>query len=212
MNAGASQVQLPSSQSVAWGGHNRHGIAPYLVGTRCLRVEPESRHGSGAGEREAWVSLIFLPPNPLIFQTKKKECCEGRQVSSWDSWCWSRRRAHGWVRGYTSEPGGCSLLLASNPYTLPALCPNPSSREDSSYPRHVASPPRVAIPHHRPQPRSLPGWDSAPGASSPADIIHPTPAPGPSAHPAPSAVNALTPGPAAAAVDAAASSIAKGGA
>ncbi|CAO2584502.1 Vascular endothelial growth factor B, partial [Lemmus lemmus] len=78
--------------------------------------------------------------------------------------------------------------------------------------QHVASPPRAAIPHHRPQPRSVPGWDSAPGAPSPADIIHPTPAPGPSAHVVPSAVNALTPGPAAAAADAAASSVAKGGA
>ncbi|XP_021007397.2 vascular endothelial growth factor B isoform X1 [Mus caroli] len=77
----------------------------------------------------------------------------------------------------------------------------------------AVKPDRVAIPHHRPQPRSVPGWDSTPGASSPADIIHPTPAPGSSARLAPSAVNALTPGPAAAAADAAAvSSIAKGGA
>ncbi|XP_057634134.1 vascular endothelial growth factor B isoform X1 [Chionomys nivalis] len=87
-----------------------------------------------------------------------------------------------------------------------------SSWEDSFHPRRVASPPRAATPHHRPQPRSAPGWDSAPGAPSPADIIHPTPAPGPSAHVVPSAVSALTPGPAAAAADAAASSVAKGGA
>uniref|UniRef100_G3U2F8 Vascular endothelial growth factor B n=1 Tax=Loxodonta africana TaxID=9785 RepID=G3U2F8_LOXAF len=77
---------------------------------------------------------------------------------------------------------------------------------------HVASPPRASTPHHRPQPRSIPGWDSVPGAPSPADITHPTPAPGPSAHAAPSAASALTPRPATAAADAAASSVAKGGA
>ncbi|XP_066107960.1 vascular endothelial growth factor B isoform X3 [Saccopteryx bilineata] len=71
---------------------------------------------------------------------------------------------------------------------------------------------RAATPHHRPQPRSVPGWDSAPGAPSQADITHPTPAPGPSAHAVPSATSALTPGPATAAADAAASSVAKGGA
>ncbi|XP_021497957.1 vascular endothelial growth factor B isoform X1 [Meriones unguiculatus] len=76
----------------------------------------------------------------------------------------------------------------------------------------AVKPDRAATPHHRPQPRSVPGWDSAPGAPSPADIIHPTPAPGPSVHAAPSTVSALTPGPAAAAADAAASSVAKGGA
>lgn len=71
---------------------------------------------------------------------------------------------------------------------------------------------RAATPHHRPQPRSVRGWDSAPGAPSPADVTHPTPAPGPSAHAAPSAASALTPRPAAATADAAASSVAKGGA
>ncbi|XP_027435311.1 vascular endothelial growth factor B isoform X8 [Zalophus californianus] len=73
-------------------------------------------------------------------------------------------------------------------------------------------PDRASTPHHRPQPRSVPGWDPAPGAPSPADITHPTPAPGPSAHAAPSATSALTPGPVAVAADAAASSVAKGGA
>uniref|UniRef100_A0A8C6RYQ5 Vascular endothelial growth factor B n=1 Tax=Nannospalax galili TaxID=1026970 RepID=A0A8C6RYQ5_NANGA len=64
----------------------------------------------------------------------------------------------------------------------------------------AVKPNRAAMPHHRPQPCSVQGWDSAPGAPSPADIIHPTPAPGSSAHAAPSAINA------------AASSVAKGGA
>ncbi|XP_037694083.1 vascular endothelial growth factor B isoform X1 [Choloepus didactylus] len=76
----------------------------------------------------------------------------------------------------------------------------------------AVKPERASTPHHRPQPRSVPGWDSIPRAPSPADITHPTPAPGPSAHPAPSAASALTPGPAAATADAAASSVAKGGA
>nr|XP_027800364.1 vascular endothelial growth factor B isoform X1 [Marmota flaviventris] len=93
--------------------------------------------------------------------------------------------------------------------------PGPTSELAESRPKKKESavkPDRAATPHHRPQPRSLQGWDSAPGAPSPADITHPTPAPGPPAHVAPSAASALTHGPATAAADAAASSVAKGGA
>lgn len=71
---------------------------------------------------------------------------------------------------------------------------------------------RDATAHHHPKPRSVLGWDPGPGAPSPADITHPTPAPDPSAHAVPSDASALTPGPADAAADAAASSVAKGGA
>uniref|UniRef100_A0A8C6QAN9 Vascular endothelial growth factor B n=1 Tax=Nannospalax galili TaxID=1026970 RepID=A0A8C6QAN9_NANGA len=70
----------------------------------------------------------------------------------------------------------------------------------------AVKPNRAAIPHHHPQPCSVPGWDSTPRAPSPADIIHPTPAPGSSVHAAPSTV----PRPAAAAIDATASSVEEG--
>lgn len=118
--------------------------------------------------------------------------------------------------GVLSSPP--STLTPSVPFTSAArIClwaPEPPvlGKAGPSHPGHTVSPPRDATAHHHPKPRSVLGWDPGPGAPSPADITHPTPAPGPSAHAVPSAASALTPGPADVAADAAASSVAKGGA
>lgn len=181
--------------------------------------------------------LGFLDPPPpclcmFYFSDQKKD----RVQRSWTGECLGLLQRWEWSPGPVpgmQHAGGAGLnmcvrklwspplpLLPPVPYPLflcaPSLCaltPMPAPGKTlPSHPTHVASPPRASTPHHRPQPRSVPGWDSVPGAPSPADITHPTPAPGPSAHAVSSAASALTPRPAVATADAAASSVAKGGA